>query len=124
MARETFPRLKPHPKLESSNTGWQLPPRANPEEHRFESLEPYEMKVSRTVPRGGWAGDSLPPLDSLPELRDTNRATIQWVDGPWRPSQGALPRQRWQPGQARSALALTPMPLVPQHRSARPANNL
>src|SRR5216684_2709030 len=46
-------------------TGWQMPPRANTEEHRFERLEPYEMKVSRTVPRGGWAGNGLPPLDSI-----------------------------------------------------------
>jgi len=54
-------------------TGWQMPPRANTEEHRFERLEPYEMKVSRTVPRGGWAGNGLPPLDSFLASRDKNR---------------------------------------------------
>jgi hypothetical protein len=31
----------------------------------LERLEPYEGKLSRTVLRGGWAGNSLPPLDQI-----------------------------------------------------------
>jgi hypothetical protein len=39
-----------------------MPPRAHFREHRSERLEPYEGKLSRTVLRGGRAGNSPLPL--------------------------------------------------------------
>jgi hypothetical protein len=35
--------------------------------HRLEGLEPYEGKLSSTVPRGGRAGNSPPPLGEAPQ---------------------------------------------------------
>ena len=34
--------------------------------HRLERFEPYEGRLSSTVLRGGWAGNSPPPLDPRP----------------------------------------------------------
>jgi len=44
-----------------------LPPRDHNLVHRFERLEPYEGKLSRTVLRGAWAGNSPRLLGSRHE---------------------------------------------------------
>ena len=60
----------------ASSSGWQprVSQRVQTAQHLTrvlgsERLEPYEGKLSRTVLRGGWAGNSLPPLDPVQPSR-------------------------------------------------------
>ena len=61
-AQEPPRRPQRQRKGESSHIGCKIPPRAQNRVHRLERLEPYEGKLSRTVLRGGRAGNSPLPL--------------------------------------------------------------
>jgi hypothetical protein len=80
--RETLQRPECKAPLEHSHTGCSLPPRAHIQAHRLERLEPYEGKLSRTVLRGGRAGNSPPLLgEDEPRGESEELQSHAWLTG-------------------------------------------